>query len=327
MKKLLIPALGGSLLLATPAAQAALPMINPCNVLSAPMVPGVNIADAVGTCNDNTAVVEVLINDTAYYYENFEQATSTHGILTVTSPLNPTGAIDGWYNESDSNPVEGALAVSYTAPGHNHAYAKSLFGGVYPYNYYNPDTGNYEYRSLSFAASARSLWVDILTFDADGSYSATFAVDGLAGGLTGSFTTWSWPSPYDSLRSWQFDVTVLGLDDPVYATLSMGQSSASLTSSFNESGTLRFDYLAGNRYLIVASLDVGVSNGGTVDFYNTATLSSLTLTPGTTMSAMSGADYFNLGNTAAPPIPEPETYALMLAGLGLVGFAARRQLR
>jgi hypothetical protein len=27
------------------------------------------------------------------------------------------------------------------------------------------------------------------------------------------------------------------------------------------------------------------------------------------------------------PVPEPETYALMLAGLGLVGFAARRRHR
>lgn len=28
---------------------------------------------------------------------------------------------------------------------------------------------------------------------------------------------------------------------------------------------------------------------------------------------------------ATPPIPEPETYALMLAGLGLIGFVARRK--
>lgn len=321
MQQILMPILTGGLLLAASATQAAM-MITPCNVLKAPMSPGANIADAVGTCNDNAAVVEVLINDTAYYYENFEQATSTHGIVTVTSPLNPTGAIDGWYNESDSNPVEGAQAVAYTAHGHNHAYAKSLFGGAYPD--YNPDPGIDEYRSLSFSASARSQWVDILTFDANGSYTATFTVDGLAGGLSGSFTIWSWPNPYESIRSWAFNVTVLGLDDPVHAALSLGQSGASLTDYFDQSGTLSFDYAAGNRYLIVASLDVGVSNGGTVDFYNTATLSGLTLTAGN-MSAYSGTNYFNLGNTTAPPIPEPETYALMLAGLGLVGWAARRR--
>jgi len=30
-------------------------------------------------------------------------------------------------------------------------------------------------------------------------------------------------------------------------------------------------------------------------------------------------------NSDAPSIPEPETYALMLAALGLLGFAARRK--
>jgi len=37
-------------------------------------------------------------------------------------------------------------------------------------------------------------------------------------------------------------------------------------------------------------------------------------------------DYFGefYSGTVAMPVPEPETYALMLAGLGLVGFAARR---
>ena len=35
---------------------------------------------------------------------------------------------------------------------------------------------------------------------------------------------------------------------------------------------------------------------------------------------------YNLGGVTAP-IPEPETYALMLAGLGLVGFMARRRKR
>lgn len=36
---------------------------------------------------------------------------------------------------------------------------------------------------------------------------------------------------------------------------------------------------------------------------------------------------YNLGGGVTAPIPEPETYALMLAGLGLVGFMARRRKR
>ena len=36
---------------------------------------------------------------------------------------------------------------------------------------------------------------------------------------------------------------------------------------------------------------------------------------------------YNLGGGVTAPIPEPETYALMLAGLGLVGYVARRRKR
>ena len=44
-------------------------------------------------------------------------------------------------------------------------------------------------------------------------------------------------------------------------------------------------------------------------------------------SELSGADILTLGNSPLPipTIPEPETYAMMLAGLGLLGFAARRR--
>ncbi len=33
----------------------------------------------------------------------------------------------------------------------------------------------------------------------------------------------------------------------------------------------------------------------------------------------------DIGSVPETPVPEPETYAMLLAGLGLVGFAARRK--
>ncbi len=38
-----------------------------------------------------------------------------------------------------------------------------------------------------------------------------------------------------------------------------------------------------------------------------------------------GGSLDNVRLTATSPVPEPETYAMMLAGLGLLGFAARRK--
>ena len=47
----------------------------------------------------------------------------------------------------------------------------------------------------------------------------------------------------------------------------------------------------------------------------------VTLTTPVRWIALSEVEFYG----TATPVPEPETYALMLAGLGLVGFAARRR--
>jgi len=45
----------------------------------------------------------------------------------------------------------------------------------------------------------------------------------------------------------------------------------------------------------------------------------------TSLTFSSSIDAFESANYSVTPIPEPETYALMLAGLGVVGFIARRR--
>ena len=52
---------------------------------------------------------------------------------------------------------------------------------------------------------------------------------------------------------------------------------------------------------------------------------SYTLTLTGTNSAAMGSYGGNIAVSVAPPVPEPETYALLLAGLGALGFVARRR--
>ena len=58
---------------------------------------------------------------------------------------------------------------------------------------------------------------------------------------------------------------------------------------------------------------------GAVDFYNTLS-ASVEVPPGFTVTSSSGAALF-----AVSPVPEPETYALMMAGLAVLGGLARRR--
>ncbi len=46
---------------------------------------------------------------------------------------------------------------------------------------------------------------------------------------------------------------------------------------------------------------------------------------GQQMQFNSGSGFRTIDNTTLPPVPEPETYAMMLAGLGMLGFLARRK--
>ncbi|MFT5590771.1 MAG: hypothetical protein ACI9ZF_002965 [Bradyrhizobium sp.] len=46
-----------------------------------------------------------------------------------------------------------------------------------------------------------------------------------------------------------------------------------------------------------------------------------------TINSYTGSLYVTSGTPIPPPVPEPETYAMMLAGLGLLGFAAHRKAK
>lgn len=65
--------------------------------------------------------------------------------------------------------------------------------------------------------------------------------------------------------------------------------------------------------------------GGFADARNTAAIWLGTLPAGMTISSASGYDY-TIDPTTLAPVPEPESYAILLAGLAAVGLVVRRRI-
>ena len=118
------------------------------------------------------------------------------------------------------------------------------------------------------------------------------------------------------------------------STNSSGLFSNSVNLTGGTAYTLSFD-LAGSQRGTPETVDVNFGSMAasytlaSTDLFSTHTLS---FTPGTTGSY--GFSYQNLGgdnvgalldNVSVSAVPEPETYAMFLAGLGLMGFIARRR--
>ena len=93
--------------------------------------------------------------------------------------------------------------------------------------------------------------------------------------------------------------------------------------------TLSFRMAAGSTFTLATMLYADDVREGTIDFFNTAKVSGITVSNGGTLTSLSGtltADgNGGFGYPAAAGIPEPATWAMMNAGFGLIGAASRRR--
>lgn len=135
----------------------------------------------------------------------------------------------------------------------------------------------------------------------------------------------------DFTDNWMFSVAPAGSFNSLVASIS-------LSGIFGiDSSTLKMELLSkdalGNYNPVTAwnfatTTTTPSGNVSTVTFANPLTLSSNTsyeLQIKGTTDGSAGGTYTGAFNFAVAAVPEPETYALMLAGLGMLGWVASRR--
>jgi len=113
------------------------------------------------------------------------------------------------------------------------------------------------------------------------------------------------------------------LVNPVFAIWSLGQPGLAASFTFNATPTLEAggpnSLFGGQTITVLGNVVSGSEGNGVVQF--TGTFGSISWT-----NTFENFYAFTVGlNGPIGAVPEPETYAMLLAGLGLLGFAARRR--
>ncbi len=168
-----------------------------------------------------------------------------------------------------------------------------------------PDGHNYLKVTISDGAGGNIDFKVEALASLDGLAAADYGLDSFGFNSTlGSMTVSNFSLPSD--WSVKFNKNQDGFGEFEYVVDTSGNSSLLDPLMFSIVG------IAGDTPINYVSLSSG--NAGEGNVYFGAHVKSFTTSP--------DSGYF--GGSA--PVPEPETYAMLLAGLGLVGFAARRKL-
>lgn len=200
-------------------------------------------------------------------------------------------------------------------------------------------------RTRTSSAGSAS-WLDLITIPGHGLTGAAFARVPFS--LTGGLNSLSDLTIIGSQANSTVNMTIQV--DGARVFLAEGQAFSRngvfeiLTPGSQYLGTFYFDipFIFDQPFQLFASLSAqtqasaGVANAmASADsvFDHTATWGGIsdvhradgTLLSGYTLSSQSGFNWLNAFGPVTAPVPEPETYAMLLAGLGLLGFAARRR--
>ena len=295
---------------------------------------------------------------TIYYGSDYRS-----GAAYNTSTPIPNVSIGGTWAGDATQSMTTVTANAYgkTDWGSNHASA-SLSGYTQINQSYDgdfvvgPTTWPMHVESSTYAsATGRSIWEELYQIGGGtgtGQFTGTIHIDGMLSGTTGAGTaTMNWTlttfsnqlvasvyASYDgSADAWSLDVYSDG-------QWTSNTGTGALTINQDVIGSYSFTY--GSALYLKSDLYTWISGNGAADFSNTVQFTGMRLPQDAAVYVLSGAQASDYGISfggngsgticqdlacaaggGSPPIPEPGTYALLLSGLGLVGWIARRRAR
>ena len=250
---------------------------------------------------------------------------------TILGPTTITGNVGVWLNPVAANDVTGLLPTQVSGTIYEGPAAATTTQALAQSQLALART------SLGLLGAGTTTFADLVGLTLfPGVYTVPAAVSNLTGtltldGLGNANAAWVFQMPSTLITSPGSVINVINTGAGAGVFWNVG-SSATLdtTTSF-----------AGN---ILASVSISLNNGATIGcgraLANTGavTMDTNTISLGCLGTGEEGSNGLSGGLTVAvaggtptflpsAPIPEPETYAMMLAGLGLMGFVARRRKR
>ena len=277
--------------------------------------PGGNIQVAGSLIISSPVTPPASVSWPVFNYVNSPSASSS-----VSGSMNYyTATSSGAFNESDSSQQGAQLDLELNRKGFGYrARAMSETGKAHAHA---ETQWTQENVSGNSSASANATWSDWFVISGGtglGSASFSSLLDGTMASAKYGSAGYSLNIGYstnDYCYYWNNSCSEAEQRQTLFSQTSSLYGKSTSTLSQVIEGEFTFAY--NKPFQLTASLNSHATNGGLADFTLTSLGSSLVLPAGANLLSSSGL--------YVQAVPEAETYAMMLAGLGLVGFAAARR--
>ena len=278
----------------------------------------ISILNPAITVNGNAGVIT--IQPPATYLNTPSASSSVSGSMNYS-----VGTSSGYFNEYDSSPDGSMVELELNRKGYGyHAEASAevaqLKARVETKWVPGSNGAGYSYNYGSSSANATSTWSDWFVISGGtGLGTASFAslLDGVMASSKNGSAAYSLNIGYStgSYCNWYSSCSEAVQSQTLFSQTSNLSGKGKSTLSQDIEGEFTFAY--DNPFQLTTTLNVSATNGGRADF----TLVSL----GDSLVLPEGANLLSSSGLFAQAVPEAETYGMMLAGLGLVGWMTRRR--